>query len=235
MKILSSQVITNGRRNELQTKIAKQEFMLHGSTVGPEVKTSYVARYNILNHEPFQYKFVVNSNFANVKAKVRIFLIPNNTPNPKSPLAVEMDRFLVSLKKGTNTITRESSDSTVVAKRQRTLLELQDDFAHNNIDEPELELFDGCGWPAHLLVPKGRPRGNDFDLIVVLSKLLPDDAAHDVDPDKVSKSSFVHCGLPGGTIMPDSRPMGFPFDRPVTWRMPGNMAKTNVQIFHRDA
>jgi len=233
VEILSSSVQSNGGKNVLRTFLDKEEWTLHGSTVG--TTNNFLARYNILNHEAYEYKIEVQSNLAKVvRAKLRIFLIPKSSPvtHANSPFAIEMDRFLFSLEKGKNTITRKSTESTVVAKRQRTLLELQEDFAHNNITEPELELFDGCGWPAHLLVPKGTASGNQFDLVVVLSRLLPGDAALSVHPEKISKSSFVHCGLPGGTLMPDSRPMGFPFDRPVTWRMPANMARTPVTIFH---
>merc|ERR1711936_412087 len=177
-------------------------------------------RYNRLNHQPFQYRIVVSSKFTRVKAKLRIFLIPKKTPSNKEPLAVEMDRFLISLRKGNNNIIRKSSQSTVTGKRQRSLIELQEALFSGNISDSELSQFEGCGWPAHLLVPRGTPSGPNFSLVVMVSKLLPGDAAQSADQEEVSRSSFVHCGLPGG-LVPDSRPMGFPFDRPVTWSMQG--------------
>ena len=99
-----------------------------------------------------------------------------------------------------------------------------------------LSHFEVCGWPAHLLVPRGTSGGSSFSLFVMLSKLLPGDAALSADPQAVANSAFVHCGLAGKRV-PDSRPMGFPFDRPVVWRVEGrsNMALTEVQIIHQDA
>merc|ERR1719154_922948 len=116
-------------------------------------------RYNRLNHLPFQYNIKVSSKFESVKAKVRIFLIPKKTPDARAPLAVEMDRFLVNLKKGNNNLIRNSSQSTVTGRRQWSLLELQEDLFSGNITESELSQFEGCGWPEHLLVPRGTASG----------------------------------------------------------------------------
>eukprot|EP00092_Neocalanus_flemingeri_P010483 GFUD01011294.1.p1 GENE.GFUD01011294.1~~GFUD01011294.1.p1 ORF type:complete len:730 (-),score=165.48 GFUD01011294.1:151-2340(-) len=235
VKIVQSQVTTDGKRNELHTLTDQGEVLLPGIDFGSNTTVRF--RYNRLNHQPFQYNILVNSkSYAVVKAKVRIFLIPKETPNHKAPLAVEMDRFLVNLKKGNNIIKRTSSQSTVTGKRQRSLLELQEALFSGNITESELSQFEGCGWPAHLLVPRGTASGPAFSLVVMLSKLLPGDAALSADQEKVAKSAFVHCGLPGSDV-PDSRPMGFPFDRPVGWRLQGrsNMAVTDVRILHQES
>ena len=105
-----------------------------------------------------------------------------------------------------------------------------------NITDRELGQFEGCGWPAHLLLPRGTRTGASFRLFVMVSKLLPGDAARTADQEAVRRSAFIHCGLPGSQV-PDSRPMGFPFDRPVGWSWHGrsNMAVTDVKILHLDS
>lgn len=229
VRILESKVTTNGKKNQLFTLFDKFSSQLHGSVIAGD--TSFTARWNQLNHQPFQYEIVVDSQHR-VQAKMRIFLIPKDTPNSKTPLVIEMDRFLVTLTKGRNTINRRDVESTAAGKRQRSLLELETDLSSSKVPTPELEQFDGCGWPQNLLVPKGTRHGKEFSLVVMLTKLLPGDAALSADS---TGSAFVHCGLPGGKSVPDSRPMGFPYDRPVTWQVGGraNMKQTEVKIFHQ--
>jgi len=231
VKIVESKVMSRGKKNQLFTMIDKFTAELHGSIIAGD--TSFTARWNQLNHQPFQYEIIVDSD-KRVQAKMRIFLIPKDTPNPKTPYVIEMDRFLVTLTKGRNTITRSDVESTAAGNRQRTLLELEKDLSSSTVATPELEQYDGCGWPQNLLLPKGTRHGKQFSLVVMLTKLLPGDAALSADQTQVSGSAFVHCGLPGGARVPDSRPMGFPYDRPVTWQVAGraNMKQTEVKIFH---
>ena len=144
-----------------------------------------------------------------------------------------MDKFLVTLDAGNNVLTRDSTQTPVTGKSQRTLLELQQAII-NGITDADLGQFEGCGWPQPLLVPHGTESSASFVMFVMVSQLLPGDAALSADQDAVAQSSFVYCGLPNGSLIPDSRPMGFPFDRPVrrSWdRMP-NTALTDVRIFH---
>jgi len=232
VKILGSQVVTDKKKNELHTLTDQGEVLLPGLDFFSN--TTLRVRYNRLNHQPFQYKILVSSKYR-VKAKVRIFLIPKETPQNSAPLAIEMDKFLVTLKRGNNLLRRNSKQTPVTGKRQRSLLELQEALSSGNITERELGQFEGCGWPAHLLLPRGTNNGASFTMFVMVSKLLPGDAALSADAEAVAQSSFVHCGLPG-SLVPDSRPMGFPFDRPVKWSWYGrsNMAATNVKILHLD-
>jgi len=234
--IVESKVSTVGRNNQLWTMFDDVSVQLYGSAI--QADNSFMARYKRLNHFPFEYEFVVNSDSDNVKAKVRIYLIPKDTPNPKSPLVVEMDKFLVTLTKGRNKITRKDLEAVTAGKRQRTLLELEIDLSSNvdGINTVELDELDGCGWPQHLMVPKGTPSGKEFTMVVMLSQLLPGDAALSANQEQVDRSAYAFCGLGSNNLVPDSRPMGFPFDRPVTWEMAGrgNMKMTAVKIFHQD-
>jgi len=232
VKIVESKMTSQGKKNQLFTMIDKFSAQLHGSVIAGD--TSFTARWNQLNHQPFQYEIKVDSE-KRVQAKMRIFLIPKDTPDRKKPLVMEMDRFLVTLTRGMNTITRRDVESTAAGNRQRSLLELEKDLSASEISTPELEQYDGCGWPQNLLLPKGMRQGKEFKLVVMMTKLLPGDAALSADQELVAGSAFVQCGLPGGNRVPDSRPMGFPYDRPVTWEVEGrtNMKQTTVKIFHQ--
>ena len=92
--------------------------------------------------QSFQYRIFVSSKYR-VKAKVRIFLIPKETPLHSAPLAIEMDKFLVTLKRGNNMLRRDSEQTPVTGKRQRSLLELQEALSSGNITERELGQFEG--------------------------------------------------------------------------------------------
>jgi tyrosinase len=59
-----------------------------------------------------------------------------------------------------------------------------------------------CGYPEHMLVPKGTPQGMRFKLFVILT-----------EAQELNESPAVSvCGVQTGTY-PDRKPMGFPFDR----------------------
>jgi len=230
VKIIESSVITAGQTNQLHTMIDQGEVLTNGLDFTSD--TTLRVRYNKLNHHPFHYRIKISSKLS-TRAKLRIFLLPQQSPNPRSPLAIEMDRFIVELKKGSNKIERHSEESTVAGKTQRSLLELQEALSSGNITDAEMSQFEGCGWPSNLLVPRGSSNGSPFTLLVMVSKLLPEDAAQSADLQRVSKSAYVQCGLPDSQV-PDSRPMGFPFDRPCNWNFMGrsNMAFTDIRIFH---
>ena len=232
VEILSSRVDTNREKNVLHTSFEQTELLLPGLDFFSNNTVRF--RYNRLNHQPFKYRIEVRSR-EQVQAKVRIFLIPKGNQQQSATLAVEMDRFLVTLDRGNNVLTRDSCQTPVTGKPQRSLLELQQALL-NNMTDFELGIFEGCGWPQHLLLPQGTKDSVLFTMFVMVSKLLPGDAALSVDQDAVAQSAFVHCGLPKGYLVPDSRPMGFPFDRPVrwSWERRSNMAATDVRIFHRD-
>src|SRR4051812_490395 len=74
-----------------------------------------------------------------------------------------------------------------------------------------LELQDTafCGFPHHLLLPRGTKEGMIFDLVAMIT-----DPSDFTQPGRNSSnaSSFVHCGLIGEEY-PDRKPMGYPWDR----------------------
>lgn len=105
-------------------------------------------------------------------------------------------------------------------------------------NETERNTFNycGCGWPQHMLVPKGQPEGQKFDLFVMVSDDVAKNQEVDENGECTESSSF--CGL-RGSLYPDSRAMGYPFDRhsPVKTLADfvakyTNMASVPIQIRH---
>ena len=66
-------------KNELHALTDHGEILVPGLDFGSN--STLRVRYNRLNHQPFQYSILVSSKLARVKAKVRIFLIPKETPD----------------------------------------------------------------------------------------------------------------------------------------------------------
>lgn len=76
----------------------------------------------------------------------------------------------------TKTITRSSKESSVTIPFERTFRNLELD---QNTTPEQLSEFNycGCGWPQHMLIPKGTAEGLDAVLFVMVS---------DYEQDKVS-------------------------------------------------
>jgi tyrosinase len=76
-------------------------------------------------------------------------------------------------------------------------------------NSPDENYICGCGWPDHMLIPKGTSEGFRMELFVMISDnkdLLTKDS------DNKCKSASSYCGL-RGLPYPDKKAMGFPFDR----------------------
>lgn len=177
-------------------------------------------RFTHLNHRPFRYVIDVNNSGNARRATVRIFIAPKfderNLPwilNDQRKMFIEMDRFVVPLNAGKNTITRLSTQSEVTIPFEQTFRDLS--AQTGNARAPGLAAFNfcGCGWPQHMLVPRGTETGSKYDLFVMLSNYEMD-RVNNPDGSQsncVEASSF--CGL-RDRLYPDKRPMGYPFDRP---------------------
>ena len=122
---------------------------------------------------------------------------------------IELDKFaqrLEPLEK--KVVFRSPRQSAVVRKPAR------------RPDEPPVELPPGsvdrnycdCGWPYHLLLPRGNEGGMPFRLLVMLT-----DWEEDLVGAEHKCGSMSFCGARDAEY-PDSRPMGYPFDRPFTSR-----------------
>ncbi|XP_055606372.1 phenoloxidase 8-like [Uranotaenia lowii] len=220
-----------------------------GLDFGP--KGSVFATFTHLQHAPFSFNIDVNNSHSEPKrGTVRIFLGPKGDDR-NLPLkfeewrgyVIEMDKFEVNLLPGANRITRKSDQSSVTISYNRMFRPILTEKELPNKDDLNQFRFCGCGWPEHMLLPKGTPEGMQFDLFVMVSNILGDKAGPDFDENVNCNDSHSFCGL-RDRVYPDARTMGFPFDRksPSTvttlqeYMAPNsNMRATDVKITFRNS
>lgn len=77
------------------------------------------------------------------------------------------------MKPEVNTIERKSEDSSVTIPFEQTFRNLE---AGRPTGGNALEKFNfcGCGWPQHMLIPKGSPGGLECQLFVMISNYEDD-------------------------------------------------------------
>ncbi|CAL8095403.1 unnamed protein product [Orchesella dallaii] len=179
------------------------------------------AKVRRLSNEPFEYVLTVNSD-AEKSAVARIFLAPKyNYYGEEIPLdelrweVIELDKFIIKLKNGQNVIRRSSDASSVTIPDRKGFKELIKEVTEAVAGNREYYVdkkVRHCGLPHGLLLPKGRPEGMKFKLMVVLTDAEQD--FHTQHYIESSDNSLSYCGNLGG-INPDKRPFGFPFDRQI--------------------
>ncbi|XP_023951055.2 phenoloxidase 1 [Bicyclus anynana] len=178
------------------------------------------ARFTHLNHRPFQYVIDVNNTGDARRTTVRIFIAPKfderNLPwalSDQRKMFIEMDKFVIPLNAGQNTIVRQSSESSVSIPFEQTFR----DLSQQGTDPRQIDLvsfnYCGCGWPQHMLVPKGTEPGAQYDLFVMLSNYDLDSVNNPDGSTLTCKEASSYCGLKD-KLYPDRRSMGYPFDRP---------------------
>ncbi|KAG8224780.1 hypothetical protein J437_LFUL002224 [Ladona fulva] len=239
-------VTTGGRRNELDTFWQQQDMDIsRGLDFVP--RTPIFIRFTHLQHTSFLYRIQVeNTTKSTVEGTVRIFLAPKFNERGKRMLLrdqrhlfIEMDKFQVKIRSNPrrNMIERESTSSSVTIPFVRTF----EDLEGNPGGPPEMEPFNycGCGWPDHLLVPRGTPEGFPCQLFVMISNVV-DDVVRTTNSSSLAlhnhslkdslreklypyvdepnpatgkdSDASSYCGLRNRRY-PDRRSMGFPFDR----------------------
>ncbi|CAH1101426.1 unnamed protein product [Psylliodes chrysocephalus] len=179
---------------------------------------SVLARFTHLNHQAFNYRVTVNNTGAARQGTCRIFMAPkfDERGNPwlfrdQKLMMVELDRFKVNLKQGQNTIMRASTDSSVTIPFERTFRDLDTSRPQGGDDLAGFN-FCGCGWPQHMLIPRGNTDSPGFraELFVMISNF--DDDRVDQDVSGICNDADSFCGIKD-RLYPDRRSMGFPFDR----------------------
>nr|CAH7714650.1 unnamed protein product [Callosobruchus chinensis] len=201
--------IEGGSKNNIQTFWQQSDVDLsRGMDFQP--RGAVFIRFTHLQHRPFTYKITVNNTGGgNKQGTCRIFLAPkfDERGNPwlfrdQKNLFIELDKFMVSLKQGRNTITRSSSQSSVTIPFERTFRDL-------DTNRPVFN-FCGCGWPAHMLIPMGNAEGMKCQLFVMISDYQQDKVEQNVEG--ICNDAYSFCGIKDRKY-PDARPMGYPFDR----------------------
>ncbi|XP_053962924.1 phenoloxidase 2-like isoform X1 [Anastrepha ludens] len=236
------QVLSRGSRfNVLRTYWKQSDVDLSGG-LDFVPRGNVFARFTHLQHTPFTYRININNEGeAHRHGTVRIFLGPKRDETHKEMLfkdqrllMVELDNFDVSLNPGQNTIRRRSSESSVIIPFEQTFRNLNKIRPGEGIAD-KLE-FCGCGWPEHMLIPKGLPEGLCCELFVMVSNY---------DHDRIRRWSSCkdapsYCGL-RDSLYPDRRAMGYPFDRlarsgveNLAQFLTSNMKVVDVEVRHEE-
>ena len=174
---------------------------------GFRTRPSPAGPLDYLDHRDFLYVLrLENSRAQPTDVTVRIFLAPEAVEGSRR-MWIEMDKFhhrLASRAKAV--VARRAALSSVV---QKPAVRPPRPRRDPTLDAQAAENYCNCGWPFHLLVPRGTEEGMRFRLLVMLT---------DWNADQVSRQS--HCGSMSfcgvrDASYPDKRPMGYPFDRPL--------------------
>jgi len=210
--------------NEIQTRMLVQNITLANGAVVPK---------QYIDHDDYAYCIrVENTSPQDRPVTVRIFLAAEALSQDRR-LWIEMDKFGVTLRAGTRVVLyRSSRQSSVARKPAWRPTEPRPAFAPGT--PQSTRNYCDCGWPYHLLLPRGTTQGLTFRLMVMLTDWTIDRVGADS-----TCGSLSFCGS-RDTDYPDSRPMGYPFDRPLpagvtigqmlTDPASRNVAATNVVI-----
>jgi tyrosinase len=115
---------------------------------------------------------------------------------------------------GANTITRRSQDSTLTAPWPLSVQQVRSNIENGLNANVNCE----CGFPHHLLLPRGTEQGMSFDVFVMLTDASVDIVQQGSNGQQQGQfgqqciPSHIHCGILGQPY-PDAKPMGYPFDR----------------------
>ncbi|KAK9503580.1 hypothetical protein O3M35_010109 [Rhynocoris fuscipes] len=220
VRITSIEVTSQGQpKNQLSTFWQQSDVdFSRGLDFSP--RGPVFARFTHLQHAPFTYKIQVeNTGGNNRMGTVRVFLAPKFDERglpwlfrDQKHLFVELDKFIVSLRGRNNTIERRSDQSSVTIPFERTFRSLENRPADNSPGAEEFN-YCGCGWPDHMLIPKGSADGFPCTLFVMISNFADDRVNQPTGSGEPSCSDAAsYCGV-RDSLYPDRRSMGFPFDR----------------------
>lgn len=215
-----------------------------GLDFGPQ--GNVFATFTHLQNAPFTYEIKVTNSTGSLKrGTARIFLAPKvderNTSlqfREQRRYFIELDKFGVNLKPGENTLIRRSDQSSVTIPYDRSFRRVGTSQTPTDARQLAEFRFCGCGWPQHMLLPKGAPEGVQFDLFVMISNFDNDSVGQEFDETVDCNDAHSFCGI-RDKLYPDKRTMGFPFERRTEanvatlsdfMRPYSNMASTNVQI-----
>jgi hypothetical protein len=156
-----------------------------------------------LTHEPFSYFLrLENTTAAALGVTVRVFLVPADQAADRRSW-MELDKFLVEVAPGKEVVYRPDTESSIVKRPAET----SPAAVQPGGTDPDERSYCDCGWPYTLLLPRGKPAGMEFRLLVLCT-----DATIDQLPEPEHCGSMSYCGAVDQ--YPDTRDMGYPFSRP---------------------
>lgn len=215
-------------KNILQTHWQKSQVLLTNGIdfTGKKKGSEVYATYTHLQHWPFTYTIHVhNSHKVQRFGTCRIFMCPVTdgkknrlTFEEQRTLMIEMDRFKVMLKPGTTAIQRRSDESSVTISYDKLFTN-----KYNREKNDSKNQYCGCGWPEHMLLPKGTIDGAQYYIFVMISN-FDNDKIDQPDDFRKCDDGASFCGLKNRSY-PDRRSMGFPFDRPFKIKNEKNLNK----------
>jgi hypothetical protein len=193
----------------LQTMMRKQTIPLPGGGTGSKP---------YLDHNDFCYFLrFENQSDQPQKITVRIFLVATDFADERR-FWIEMDKFSHSLTpKQKAVVFRPGKLSAVIRKPARRPTDPPPQ-PHPGEDPNYCD----CGWPYHLLLPRGTSAGMDSRLMVMVT----DHQADLVGAEKKC-GSMSFCGVKDADY-PDKRMMGYPFDRPFAGKVSETLARPEL-------
>nr|CAD12808.1 hemocyanin [Epiperipatus sp. TB-2001] len=229
--ITSSQ--TKDPKNKLYTFFDTKQLNLTKGLDFGNLEQSILVTITHLQHEEFTYNIKVNNNTGkDFTGTFRIFMAPKNDDldipmeiNEQRILMIEMDKFQLKLSPGENNITRKSEDSNVTLHKEMTweMIENQPDTSG-----PSSQHYCACGWPHHLLIPKGSAQGTAFHCFIMITDWKTDEVKSSKKP--TCQDAVSYCGIIND-LYPDKKPMGFPFDRLIPSDLATFVSRSNMKIF----
>ncbi|CAG8550757.1 18027_t:CDS:2 [Acaulospora morrowiae] len=151
---------------------------------------------------------VENTSNQNIAVTFRVFFAPDEFVN-KNQNWIELDKFKQELPARKKVVIARDCDRSSVVRQppQKTENELDDTVSLQNSNGDK---YCDCGWPFHLLLPRGTRDGLKGKLLVFIS-----DWAKDEVPQVTRCGSLSLCGAEKPKDKyPDKRTLGYPFDRP---------------------
>ncbi|XP_073947872.1 phenoloxidase subunit 1-like isoform X2 [Choristoneura fumiferana] len=196
---------------------------------------SMLARFEHLQHDDFNYVIEVdNTSGASLMGTVRIFIAPvadergHTLPfEEQRRLMIELDKFSQGLRPGNNTIRHRSTESSVTIPYERTFRNQERRPGDPGSTEAAEFDFCGCGWPHHMLLPKGTAQGYKMVLFVMVSNWMEDRIEQDLVGSCNDAASY--CGIRDRKY-PDRKAMGYPFDRPNPARALSDFLRPNMAV-----
>lgn len=193
------------------------------------------ARQWRLNHLPFTLSLNITSPTAQ-KAIVKVFLGPKLDEagnvidiNENRENFYEIDKYVVQLKSGLNTISRNSNQFAFYSQDRTTYAELYKALMTAPTGDGKLPPdFNkpNCGFPQRLLLPKGRTSGLPVQFFVSINEYVSP-SIWVIQKDWFSSSNCRR------DI--DARSLGFPLDRQIdetVWYTP-NMKYIETAVYHK--
>ncbi|XP_075230500.1 hexamerin-like [Lycorma delicatula] len=207
-------------------------------------KYDYHVKFQRLNHNPFTYKFSVNSDKAQ-NAVVRVFVGPKYDSNGQgftlaqaSQYYFQLDQFFVQLNQGSNQFERSSRQSPVFVGDVPSYKTLKHRVEQALQGSQAFYYSEGesyhCGFPARAQLPKGKKGGQEFIFYTIVSPYNNESSNYNKQNGRYFDSFY--CGGYYQSQYQDGRPYGFPFDRPVqesNFNAANQFFKT-VTIFHKN-